>query len=95
MTKDEILIKLRELKPILQRDYAVKEIGLFGSFADDSYDDNSDIDLIVELEKPIGWKFFTLEIYLEKVFKRKVDLVTKSAIKDQIRDSVFRKINYV
>ena len=95
MTKDEILIKLGELKPILERDYSVKEIGLFGSFADDSYDDDSDIDLIVELEKPIGWKFFTLEIFLEKVFKRKVDLVTKNAIKDQIKDSVFRKINYV
>lgn len=94
ISKDEILIKLRELKPILQRDYAVKEIGLFGSFADDSYDEDSDIDLIVELEKPIGWKFFTLEIYLEKVFKRKIDLVTKNAIKDQIRDSVFSKINY-
>jgi len=55
ISKDEILIKLREIKPILQRDYAVKEIGLFGSFADDSYDEDSDIDLIVELEKPIGW----------------------------------------
>lgn len=94
MSKDEILIKLREIKPILQRDYAVKEIGLFGSFADDSYDEDSDIDLIVELEKPIGWKFFTLEIYLEKIFKRKIDLVTKNAIKDQIRESVFKNINY-
>jgi predicted nucleotidyltransferase len=82
LSKDEILIKLREIKPILQRDYAVKEIGLFGSFADDSYDEDSDIDLIVELEKPIGWKFFTLEIYIEKIFKRKIDLVTKNAIKD-------------
>ena len=94
ISKDEILIKLREIKPILQRDYAVKEIGLFGSFADDSYDEDSDIDLIVELEKPIGWKFFTLEIYLEKIFKRKIDLVTKNAIKDQIRENVFKKINY-
>ena len=94
MSKDEILIKLREIKPILQRDYTVKEIGLFGSFADDSYDEDSDIDLIVELEKPIGWKFFTLEIYLEKIFNRKIDLVTKNAIKDQIRESVFKIINY-
>ncbi|MFO7824569.1 MAG: nucleotidyltransferase family protein [Cyclobacterium sp.] len=95
MSKGEILLKLRDLKPTLQRDFAVKEIGLFGSFADDSFDEDSDIDLIVELERPIGWKFFTLEIYLEKIFKRKIDLVTKNAIKDQIRDSIYKKINYV
>ncbi|WP_162343032.1 nucleotidyltransferase family protein [Cyclobacterium salsum] len=95
MSKGEILLKLRDLKPTLQRDFAVKEIGLFGSFADDSFDEDSDIDLIVEWERPIGWKFFTLEIYLEKIFKRKIDLVTKNAIKDQIRDSIYKKINYV
>ena len=56
--KEEILRKLKELKPFLFREYAVKEIGLFGSFTDGSYDKNSDIDILVEFEKPIGWKFF-------------------------------------
>ena len=37
--KADILKKLSDLKPILHRDYAVKEIGLFGSFSDDSYTD--------------------------------------------------------
>ena len=95
LTRKEILYKLRELKPILYKDFAVKEIGLFGSFSDDSNTENSDIDLLVELEKPIGWKFFSLEIYLEKIFNRKVDLVTKNAIKEQIRDSILQKIKYV
>lgn len=95
LTRKEILCKLRELKPILYRDFAVKEIGLFGSFSDDSNTENSDIDLLVELEKPIGWKFFSLELYLEKIFNRKIDLVTKNAIKEQIRDSILQKIKYV
>ncbi len=55
ITKAEILLKLKELKPMLYKDYAVKEIGLFGSFSDEIYTENSDIDIIVELEKPIGW----------------------------------------
>ena len=53
VTKQDILSKLREIKPKLRQEYAVKEIGLFGSFSNDSANDNSDIDLLVELEKPI------------------------------------------
>lgn len=95
ITKAEILLKLKELKPMLYKDYAVKEIGLFGSFSDETYSENSDIDIIVELEKPIGWKFFSLELYLEKIFERKIDLVTKNALKAQIKDSILKQVNYV
>ena len=68
LSKEYILSKLTELKPALYRDYAVKEIGLFGSFSDESFSEDSDIDLLVEFEKPIGWKYFSLEIYLESIF---------------------------
>ena len=95
LTKNEILSKLRELKPTLYKEYSIKEIGLFGSFSDDTFTENSDIDILVELEKPIGWKFFSLEIYLEKIFNRKIDLVTKNALKKQIKDSILKKVNYV
>ncbi len=95
LTKNEILSKLKELKPTLHKDYSVREIGLFGSFSDESYTDESDIDLLVELEKPIGWKFFSLEIYLEKIFDRKIDLVTKNALKEQIKESILKQVNYV
>lgn len=95
LTKDEILSKLKELKPTLYKDYSVREIGLFGSFSDESYNGESDIDLLVELEKPIGWKFFSLEIYLEKIFDRKIDLVTKNALKEQLKEHILKQVNYV
>jgi predicted nucleotidyltransferase len=95
ITKTDILLKLKELKPTLYEDFAVREIGLFGSFSDETNSEESDIDLLVELEKPIGWKFFSLELYLEKIFNRKIDLVTKNALKEQIRESILNKINYV
>lgn len=95
ITKSEILSKLVELKPILYKEYAVKEIGLFGSYSDSSYTEESDIDLLVELEKPIGWKFFTLELFLEEVFKKKVDLVTTNALKEQIKDNILKQVNFV
>jgi len=95
LTKDYILNKLIELKPILYKDYSVKEIGLFGSFSDESFSEVSDIDLLVEFEKPIGWKYFSLEIYLENIFGRKIDLVTKSALKKQIKNRILKQVNYV
>jgi len=95
ISKADILKKLSDLKPILHRDYAVKEIGLFGSFSDDSHTDDSDIDLLVEFERPIGWKYFSLEIYLENIFGRKIDLVTKNALKEQIKDRILKQVKYV
>jgi len=77
------------------KEYQVKEIGIFGSFSDKSYSNESDIDILVELEKPIGWKFFSLEIYFENLFGRKIDLVTKSALKEQIKDIILKQVKYV
>jgi len=94
MTKNEILSKLKELKPYLAKKYAVKEIGLFGSFADESATENSDIDLLVELYQPTGWRFFSLEIYLEEIFGRKIDLVTKNALRERMKESILNQVNY-
>ena len=94
MTKSDILSKLKELKPILAEEFAVKEIGLFGSFADESATETSDIDLLVELYQPIGWKFFSLEIYLEKTFNRKIDIVSKNALRERIKDNILNQVNY-
>jgi predicted nucleotidyltransferase len=95
ISKNDILLKLKELKPVLNKEFAVKEIGLFGSFSDETNNEGSDIDLIVEFERPIGWKFFSLELYLENIFNRKIDLVTKNSLKEQIRDSILKQVNYV
>ena len=94
LTKDQILSKLKEMKPSLYSEYAVKEIGIFGSYADGNQSEDSDIDIIIELDRPIGWKYFSLELYLEKTFGRKIDLVTKKALKDQIKDSILNQVNY-
>lgn len=95
ITTNDILSKLKELKPELYNVYSVKEIGLFGSFSDNTFTEDSDIDILVEFNKPIGWKFFSLEIYLEKIFNRKIDLVTKNALKDQIKESILKQVKYI
>jgi predicted nucleotidyltransferase len=93
-TKD-IINRLQEIKPYLQQEYAVKTLGLFGSFADGSYTDNSDVDILVEFEQPVGWKFFTLEKDLEKMLNRKIDLVTANALKEQMKPFILSQILYI
>jgi predicted nucleotidyltransferase len=95
MNTSEVRSKLQAIKPYLQKEYAVKSVGFFGSFADGSYTDSSDIDIIVEFEHPVGWRFFSLEKYLEKTFGRKIDLVTFNALKEQIKPSILSQIQYI
>lgn len=95
VNKQHILHKLKEMKPELSDKYAVEQIGVFGSFAEDKANEESDIDILVELKEPIGWKFFSLEIYLEKIFGRKVDLTTKKALKKQLKKDILNKVKYV
>jgi len=95
LTKKDVLRKLKDLKPLLQKEFAVEKIGVFGSFADDTFTEESDIDILVELSKPIGWKFFTLELFLEKEFGRKIDLVTKNALKEQIKNDILNQVNFL
>ncbi len=58
IVKNDIIEKLAELKPFLRKEFAVKQIGLFGSYSNNTFTDSSDIDLLVDFEKPVGWKFF-------------------------------------
>ena len=95
LTRKDILLKLKEIKPELQKEYAVKEIGLFGSFSEDLETEDSDIDILVELEKSIGWKFFSLELYLQNIFGRKIDLVSKNALRDQLKERVLNQVIHV
>jgi uncharacterized protein len=93
--KTEIIEKLSELKPILSKKYNVKSIGLFGSFSEDTFNDDSDIDLLVELNEPTGWNIISLEIFLEEIFNRKIDLVTKNALREPLRKSIYNNIQFI
>lgn len=87
--------ELKELKPILLKKYKVKRLGYFGSFAAGEQSENSDIDIIVELEKPLGWDFFSLKEYLESKLNRDVDLVTHGALKEQLKDEILDQVKFV
>lgn len=77
MNASEIISFLKSNKLMFEENYAVKSIGLFGSFARGEANDNSDIDILVELNEPRYKYLFGIKSYLEKNFSRKVDLTRK------------------
>ncbi len=86
---------LRNLKPMLADKYFVNRIGYFGSFARHEQKENSDIDILVDFKKPLGWEFFDLQELLEKELKTKVDLVSIKALKSQLKDSILNQVRYI
>ncbi|WP_031426896.1 nucleotidyltransferase family protein [Flavimarina sp. Hel_I_48] len=96
LTKAKILEKLQALMPELRDRFGVETIGFFGSFSRDEASEDSDIDLVVTYkQRPKGWDYFSLGIYLEDVFGRKVDLAEPHCIKHQIREKVMSQVNYI
>jgi hypothetical protein len=95
MSTNEIRKKIEQHKAELQKRYFVKNIGIFGSFARDEQTEQSDIDILVEFEKPIGLQFVDLAEYLESILGNKVDLVSKNAVKPKMMDYIKQDIQYV
>jgi len=91
MGKDEITAILHKHNDILNK-YEIRSMFLFGSFARNEQKKGSDIDLIVDFKKPIGLiKYVKLKNELETMLHRKVDMVTKKALKPIMRDQVLRE----
>ena len=94
MNSKELKLKLKELKPILEKKYKVKSIGIFGSFARNEANENSDIDILVEFYDDIGWEFIDLKRFLEEKLDRKVDVVTKGALKPELEKDILKEVIY-
>lgn len=79
-------IKIQRIRNYF-KDQPVKKAYLFGSHSRNMADDDSDVDILVELDhsKPIGLKFVRMQFELEGILKTKVDLISDKAISKYIR----------
>lgn len=93
--KKQILTLLKQQLPHLKKNFKVKSIGIFGSYAREEQTEKSDIDMLVEFEAPVGFfKFMELEDYLSAKLGAKVDLVTPDALKPIIKPYVMGEVAY-
>ncbi len=92
-TLDEVKEIIRRHKSELSERYSVKEIGIFGSFVRGEAREDSDVDVLVEFTQPIGFfKFLELEEYLSDLIGRKVDLVSRKALKPYIGRYILEEV---
>ena len=99
MTQKKVIKILKQELPHLISEYGVKRIGLFGSYAKGMQKEDSDIDILVEFEKPIGLKFVEFGEYLEKLLGTKADILTPAGIDGirikKIADDIRKSVVYV
>jgi uncharacterized protein len=87
---------IKESKRDLRERYGVRRIGIFGSYAKNKQRRKSDIDILVEFEKEIDlFDFLDVKDFLEKILKKKVDLVMKTALKPNIGKRILKEVRYV
>jgi predicted nucleotidyltransferase len=91
----EIKQVLQQLKPELSRRFHVQSLGLFGSVVRDDFSPSSDIDIIVDFDRPVGIEFIDLAQYIEQRLRKKVDLVSRRGVKDKYFKAIEREIVYV
>lgn len=92
----DIKHQLQVHKQSLKDQFGVTTIGVFGSYVRGEQTEDSDIDILVDLEKPFGLvRFIQLEKYISELLGIKVDLATRDALKPFIGQEILREVNYV
>jgi hypothetical protein len=86
---------LKEKKDYLKKKFYVEKIGVFGSYSKGNESPESDIDILVEFNGPVGWDFIELNEYLENLLAKKVDLVSIKALKPQLKEDILNEVIYV
>jgi predicted nucleotidyltransferase len=93
MERKEVIRRLNQHRAKLCEHYGVESLSLFGSVARDEATLISDVDLLVEFNRPVGlFGLFALQDYLEKVLGCPVDLGTPASLKPRIRTRVLQEM---
>ncbi len=99
LTTSDVIKILKKEQPFLKTEFGVKRIAIFGSFAKGTQSAQSDIDILIEFEKPIGLQFIRLADYLDKKLGRKTDILTPVGVASirvkRIADDIRRNAVYV
>lgn len=86
---------LRRITPELEMRYGVRRMGYFFDFCDKNAVTPAEVNIIVELRKPMGWKFFEMKEYIERKLYRRIDVVTPNGIKVLFKPDVMRCIQWL
>ena len=92
--RDQIISLVEKNRQTL-KNQGVKAIGLFGSYATNQANEESDLDFVVRLEKKTFDAYMNVKFFLEGLFKKRVDLVMEETIKPRLRETILNQVIYV
>jgi len=99
MDKRQIINRLRKNKQILRDNFSILRIGLFGSYSTDTFTEDSDIDIVYELDegKKMGLRdVYELEVFFKNLFQiDKIDLVNSKYMNPIIGNEIEKTVIYV
>lgn len=99
LRQEKVIEILRKELPYFVSEYGVKRIGLFGSYAKGIQKEDSDIDIVVEFQRPIGLRFVEFGEYLEKLLGTKADILTPAGIEGirikKVAENIKKSVVYV
>src|SRR3990172_10029120 len=84
LSREKIISILKKELPYVKEKYGVERIILYGSFAKGNPKKTSDVDILVDLRRTLGFAFFELADVLEEKLGRKVDIVTLAHYKQSL-----------
>jgi len=94
--RETVLQELRRIKPDLEKQYGVTKIGIFGSFARNEIREDSDVDVIIEMNEPDLFYMVHIKEELEDKFKMPVDVIRYRAIMNKyLKARIDREAVYV
>ncbi|QXO95391.1 nucleotidyltransferase family protein [Methanospirillum purgamenti] len=95
--RDEVLSILKRKAHDLKDRFGVTNVGLFGSVVRDEAKESSDLDLLIELDpESITYKkYLDLEVYLQSLFPRKIEIVTTDGVSPYILPYISREVVWV
>jgi len=94
-TLQNIVEKLKQHKPELERKYPISGIGVFGSYARGEATNESDIDIAVEIDGSMGLNFVAMADEIEALFGIKTDVIPKRSIKPEYLHNIEKDMVYV
>lgn len=96
MKRDDIILSLRRFKEINQQKYNIIRIGLFGSGAQDNMREQSDIDVVVELETQDFFDLIGIKLDLEEQLSQEVDIVSyREKMNEFLKRRIDKEVVYV
>lgn len=103
LTKSEIIVKIKELKPVYEKDGIIL-LGLFGSYARGEEKEDSDIDILYDIDlrtflsKYPGFRAFSrltdMKEELKNIFHKSVDIADKSTLNTDTKQYILKDLIY-